>query len=354
MRRSSSGLLTRCSRRTASWIALWSMAASSARPTKMRKRLGASSVRCRPDGRFRWKLDWHWSARTSNCCSRATTRRKVCWRISRSARRSSPENDAPMTAIANPTFSRIAFELQQPSARITLNNPPLNVIDMAMMDELRAALELVDVHPEISAVVFSGSENAFSSGVDIAAHTPEKVREMLALFHSIIRAVVDTDKLTIASVRRHCLGGGAELALMCDIVYASPDSVWGFPEIKLACYAPVASVALSAVVGQKLAAELLLTGRTLSGKEALEAGLVNGLADDPETLVGECVQRVSQLSPVALALAKKAFYAWDAIHFDKGLARAEQIYHDDLMKTADAQEGIAAFIERRRPKWMGK
>ena len=111
---------------------------------------------------------------------------------------------------------------------------------------------------------------------------------------------------------------------------------------------------LSAIVGQKLAAELLLTGRTLSGQEALEAGLVNGLADDPETLVAECVQRVSQLSPAALALAKKAFYAWDSIHFDKGLARAEQIYHDELMKTADAQEGIAAFIERRRPKWTGK
>ena len=81
---------------------------------------------------------------------------------------------------------------------------------------------------------------------------------------------------------------------------------------------------------------------------------MNGLADDPETLVAECVQRVSQLSPAALALAKKAFYAWDAIHFDKGLARAEQIYRDELMKTADAREGIAAFIERRRPKWIGK
>src|SRR5271167_3086843 len=259
-----------------------------------------------------------------------------------------------MPTIANPTFSHIAFELRPPVARVSLNNPPLNVIDMPMMDELRAAMELVDVNPEIGALVFAGSENAFSAGVDIAAHTREKVREMLTLFHSVIRAVVDTSKLTIASVRRHCLGGGAELALMCDVVYASPDSVWGFPEIKLACYAPVASVALSAIVGQKLAAELLLTGRTLSGKEALEAGLVNGIADDPETLVAECVQRVSQLSPVALALAKKAFYAWHAIHFDKGLARAEQIYHDELMKTADAQEGIAAFIARRRPKWTGK
>lgn len=255
---------------------------------------------------------------------------------------------------ANSTYTRIAVELRPPAARVTLNNPPLNVIDMRMMEELRAALEQIESRPEISVTVLAGSERAFSSGVDIAAHTSDNVRGMLADFHSVIRSVVGSTKLTIASVRRHCLGGGAELALVCDIVYASPDSVWGFPEIKLACYAPVASVALSAIVGQKLAAELLLTDRTLTGEEALAAGLVNGLAEDPETLVADCVQRVSQLSPAALPLAKKAFYAWDSIHFDKGLVRAEQIYVDELMKTADAQEGIAAFMERRRPKWVGK
>jgi cyclohexa-1,5-dienecarbonyl-CoA hydratase len=259
-----------------------------------------------------------------------------------------------MTLIANPTYTRIAVELRPPAARITLNNPPLNVIDVRMMEELRSALEQIDTHPEITAIVFAGSENAFSSGVDVAAHTPDKVRGMLADFHSVIRSIVDTGKLTIASVRRHCLGGGAELALICDMVYASPDSVWGFPEIKLACYAPVASVALSAIVGQKLAAEVLLTGRTLTGEEALRAGLVNGIAEDPETLVADCIQRVSQLSPAALPIAKKAFYAWHAIHFDKGLLRAEQIYNDELMQTADAQEGVAAFIERRRPKWTGQ
>jgi cyclohexa-1,5-dienecarbonyl-CoA hydratase len=255
---------------------------------------------------------------------------------------------------SNSTFTRITVALHPPVARVTLNNPPLNVIDIPMMEELRAALEQIEARSEIGVIVFAGSERAFSSGVNVADHTPDKVRGMLADFHSVIRSVVSSSKLTIASVRRHCLGGGAELALMCDIIYAAPDSVWGFPEIKLACYAPVASVALPAVVGQKLAAELLLTDRTLSGEEALAAGLVNGLADDPETLVAECVQRVSQLSPAALRIAKKAFYAWDSMHFDKGLARAEQIYNDELMKTDDAREGIAAFLERRRPKWVGK
>ena len=251
-------------------------------------------------------------------------------------------------------FTHIAVELRAPAVRITLQNPPLNVIDVRMMDELRAALEQIEARPEISAVVFAGSERAFSSGVEIAEHTADKIRNTLNAFHSVIRSVVASKKLTIACVRRHCLGGGAELALMCDVIFASPDSVWGFPEIKLACYPPVASVALSAIVGQKLAAEMVLTGRTLNGQEALAAGLVNGVADDPETLVQECIQRVSQLSPAALAVAKKAFYAWDAIHFDKGLARAEQIYLDELMKTADAAEGVAAHMEKRRPVWTGK
>jgi cyclohexa-1,5-dienecarbonyl-CoA hydratase len=251
-------------------------------------------------------------------------------------------------------FTRIVTELRRPVARITLQNPPLNVIDARMMDELRAALEQIEARPEISATVFAGSELAFSSGVEIAEHSAEKIRNTLTAFHSVIRSVVASKKLTIACVQRHCLGGGAELALMCDVIYTSPDSVWGFPEIKLACYPPVAGVALSAIVGQKLAAEMVLTGRSLTGQEALAAGLVNGIADDPETLVQECIQRVSQLSPAALALAKKAFYAWDAIHFDKGLARAEQIYLDELMKTADAREGITAHMERRRPAWTGK
>ena len=259
-----------------------------------------------------------------------------------------------MTLASKPAFNRIVVDLEPSIVRVTLNNPPLNVIDLAMMGELLATLEQAETIPEVSTVVFAGSERAFSSGVDIAAHTPDNVRNMLTAFHGVIKAVAATKKLTIASVCRHCLGGGAELALLCDVVYATPDSVWGFPEIKLACFPPVASVALASIVGQKLAAEMVLTGRTITGEEALAAGLVNGVAEDPESLVAECIARVTQLSPAALAMAKKSFYAWDSIHFDKGLARAEQVYLDELMQTADAHEGIKAYTERRRPQWTGK
>jgi cyclohexa-1,5-dienecarbonyl-CoA hydratase len=118
----------------------------------------------------------------------------------------------------------------------------------------------------------------------------------------------------------------------------------------------VACTALAALVGQKRAAELILTGRTISGTEAAEMGLANRAVPDAElaAAVEETVKELLRLSPAALAVTKKAVYAWDAMHFDKGLARAEKIYLEELMKTGDAQEGIRAFMEKREPKWMGK
>ena len=179
---------------------------------------------------------------------------------------------------------------------------------------------------------------------------------MLAKFHAVIRALVASKKVTVASVHGHCLGGGAELAMVCDIVYTSDSAQWGFPEIKLGCYPPVACTALAAVVGQKRAAELILTGKTISGSEAANIGLATRSVppEDLPNAVNECLDDLIALSPAGLAVTKKALYAWDAMHFDKGLARAEKIYLDDLMKTSDAREGIEAFLEKREPRWSAK
>jgi cyclohexa-1,5-dienecarbonyl-CoA hydratase len=255
-----------------------------------------------------------------------------------------------------PAYTRIRVEVTPPHARITLASPPQNVIDLAMMDELAAALGGIESRSEVVTVTIAGSEKAFSSGVDVAAHTPDKVREMLTKFHSVIRALVVSRKVTIASVRGNCLGGGAELALVCDLVYTSDEAQWQFPEIKLGCFPPVAVVALAALIGQKRATELILTARKIAGPEAAALGLANGVAagDDVENLVHDACERLEKLSPAALRVTKKALYAWDALHFDKGLARAEQIYFDELMKTEDAVEGIQAFLEKRKPVWKGK
>jgi cyclohexa-1,5-dienecarbonyl-CoA hydratase len=252
--------------------------------------------------------------------------------------------------------SRVDVCVTSSIARVRLINPPLNVIDLPMMRELQRALAEIESRADVSTILFEGDARAFSAGVDVKAHVPELVHEMLTSFHAVIRAVVASRKVTIAVVRGVCLGGGAELAAVCDMVYTARDATWGFPEIKLACFPPVAAVALPALIGQKRAAELILTGRQISGDEAVAIGLANrsARAEELDSVVDETLAELGQLSPVALAHAKKAIYGWDAIHFDKGLARAEKIYFDELISTADAREGIIAFLDKRKPKWTGK
>jgi cyclohexa-1,5-dienecarbonyl-CoA hydratase len=261
-----------------------------------------------------------------------------------------------MSASVESNLVRLFVDIHPPVARIAMHHAPLNVIDIPMMEELAQTLAEIELHSDVSTLVLSGEGKAFSVGVDVAAHTPDKVPEMLTKFHAVVRALVATKKVTVAAVHGHCLGGGAELAMVCDVVYTTHSAQWGFPEIKLGCYPPVACTALAALVGQKRASELILTGRSISGKEAAAIGLANHAVSTEKlaTAVDECLGHLRKLSPAALALTKKALYAWDSMHFDKGLARAEKIYLEELMTTADAQEGIGAFMEKREPQWRGK
>jgi cyclohexa-1,5-dienecarbonyl-CoA hydratase len=251
---------------------------------------------------------------------------------------------------------RIMVDVGSSVARIALHHGSLNVVDIPMMEELAHALEEVGERADISVVVLSGEGTTFSAGVDVAAHTPDKIEEMLFKFHAVIRRLIASKKVTIAAVRGHCLGGGAELAMVCDMVYTAASAQWGFPEIKLACYPPVACAALAALVGQKRAAELILTGRMITGSEAAEMGLANRAVPDGAlaAVVEGTIQELVKLSSAALAITKKAIYGWDSMHFDKGLARAEKTYLEELMKTSDVREGISAFMEKRAPRWTGK
>jgi len=225
-----------------------------------------------------------------------------------------------------------------------------------MMEQLSTAIAEAEARSDISVIMLAGSDKVFSAGVDVAAHTPDKVQEMLSKFHDVFRALISSRKVSVATVHGHCLGGGAELAMVCDIVITAESATWGFPEISLGCFPPVAVTALAAVSGQKHAADLIFTGRKVTGLEARFLGLANSAVPDHQVKekVDELLDRLTKLSPAALALAKKATYAWDSMHFDKGLARAEKIYLEELMQTEDAREGIAAFLEKREPKWKGK
>ena len=251
---------------------------------------------------------------------------------------------------------RVNLEASGNLARITLAHPPLNVIDFQMMDDLLDALHALEQRKEISVVILSGGDRAFSAGVDVAIHTPDKIQTMLQKFHGVIIALAKCQKITIAEVHGVCLGGGAELAMVCDMAFTTGTAKWGFPEITLGCYPPVACAALAAIVGQKRAADLIFSGRTFTGEEAAQWGLANEAHPEGELreVLESTLDRLLKLSPAALAVAKKAFYAWDSVHLDKGLARAEKIYLEDLMQTEDCQEGVSAWMEKREPVWKIK
>jgi cyclohexa-1,5-dienecarbonyl-CoA hydratase len=260
-------------------------------------------------------------------------------------------NPQPATA-----YSRIAVEHSAPVARINLASGLQNVIDFQMMDELKAALRELEKHLDISVIVLSGARENFSGGVDIPSHTRDKVAVMLSKFHGVVRLLATSHKVTIAAVRGNCLGGGAEVALVCDMAFTADDAKWGFPEIKLGCYPPVAAAVLSAVVGQKRAAELVLTGRVLSGKEAAQMGLANEAvsAHELDLRVEETLVSLRGLSPMALSSAKRALFSWEAIHFEKALSHTEEVYKQELVDSHDAEEGIRAWTEKREPRWTGK
>jgi cyclohexa-1,5-dienecarbonyl-CoA hydratase len=253
-------------------------------------------------------------------------------------------------------MNRTAISYEKNAAWITLKNPPVNVIDIAMMAELASAISEVEARTDVAVMVFRGEGENFSAGVDIAAHTPELIEEMLRKFHAVILAVARSPKVSIAAVHGNCLGGGAELAMVCDMVYTTADAKWGFPEIKLACFPPVACVALASLVGQKRAAELILTGRTFDGAYAEHIGLANAMATSRgqlQQMVETSLGSLEKMSAAALGVTKKAIYTWDGLHLDKGIARAEKIYLEELMKTDDVKEGVKAWQEKRSPRWKG-
>jgi cyclohexa-1,5-dienecarbonyl-CoA hydratase len=251
-------------------------------------------------------------------------------------------------------YQTIALDMRDRVGHIRLNRPPLNIITVQVASELEAAVEECDQSADVVVIVFSGAGENFSAGVDVEAHAPDRIRGMLVSFHSAIRAIVNSRKVTIAAVHGNCLGGGAELASVCDLVFTTDDATWGFPEITLGAFPPVAAATLSSIIGPKRAAELILTGRKITGEEAMQLGLANEAASPEEVaeLVEETAERLAALSPAVLALTKKALYGRDGTA--AGIDRTESIYLEELALLNDAREGVEAFLQKRAPTWKGK
>jgi len=249
----------------------------------------------------------------------------------------------------------IQLRIEHRTAWITLDRPPLNILDIAMMESLDAALRRALRKADF--VVFQGAGvKAFCAGADVADHTPKRVSKMLSAFHAVFRRLAAADCLTIAAVHGYCLGGGMELATFCDFVLATESAQFGQPEIKLGCFPPVAMVTLPRLIGLQAAAHLILTGHQTSATEAHRLGLVARVVPDSElpAAVDELLEELRPLSPSVLRLARKTLTRLYSPDFLKQLKEAERVYLLELMKTQDAQEGIRAFLEKRKPVWKAK
>lgn len=248
----------------------------------------------------------------------------------------------------------IRFKIEDRVARITLARPPLNVLNIAMMREIIEALG-ESAQREVVAIVFDADKNcrAFSAGVAIEEHVEETIYQMLDAFHAIFRQLEQIGKPTIALVDGAALGGGCELVAACDIVIASDRSRFGQPEIKLGVFPPVAAILLPRVIGEKRARELILTGEIIDATEASRLGLCSHVAPPAhlETKLLEVLSKLKELSGTSLQFARQALDLGRGRTLDAALTEQENIYLHELMKTADANEGIKAFMEKRKPVW---
>ena len=252
-------------------------------------------------------------------------------------------------------FQHITFEKRDGIARLTLNEPPLNVLNIAMMREINAALEGLGEDPAAKVLVIEAAEGskAFSAGVDVSEHTADKVGEMIEVFHRIFRLLDTLEVPTVAVVERAALGGGCELAMFCDMVIASERASFGQPEIQVGVFPPIAAVALPGIVGPKKALEMVLLGDRISAADAERMGLVNNVVapDELRTAADEFVGKLASLSSAVVRLTKRAVRVGSVGSFADGLAAVEDLYLGPLMSTEDAHEGLAAFMEKRSPVW---
>jgi cyclohexa-1,5-dienecarbonyl-CoA hydratase len=251
-------------------------------------------------------------------------------------------------------MAAIHLEFRQRAAFLTLDRPPLNILDIPTLRELDGALQQVVARQDLAVLVLRGAAHVFSAGAAVEDHVPERVAAMLDALHGAIRTLRSLPTISCAAVAGHCLGGGMELAISCDFVVASDDARFGQPEIALGCFPPVAAALYPRLLGPGRALDLLTTGRTLSAAELEPLGLLTRRAATGELdqAVETLVAALTRQSTAVLRLIKETVRTTSEQPFSVALAQTERIYLEQLCRTADMEEGIAAFLAKRPPRWQ--
>ncbi len=236
---------------------------------------------------------------------------------------------------------------------ITLNRPPVNVLNIEMMNEINEILKDWIGNKDLKVALFNANGKCFSAGVDVGEHMGDLVLKMIESFHGMFRLMDRLGAVTISSVYGSCLGGGCELAIFCDLVIADDTAKFGQPEIQVGVMPPIAAQIMPRIIGRKAAMDLILSGRIISAEEARQMGLVNKVVaqGELESATTEFLKPYLKLSAEVLRKTKKAIMAGLMDDFEPSLKIIEDIYLNELMKTEDAHEGLKAFLEKRKPEW---
>jgi enoyl-CoA hydratase len=241
---------------------------------------------------------------------------------------------------------------------VTLNRPKaLNALNAALIRELGDALEAFEADEAVGAVVIAGSEKAFAAGADIREMAEKSFADVyLADLGGAWKRIVGCRKPRVAAVSGYALGGGSELAQMCDLVFASPTAKFGQPEITLGIIPGFGGTQrLTRAVGKAKAMDLILTGRMMDAEEAERAGLVSRIVA-AETLLDEALEaaaKIASFSRAAVLAAKEAVDVAAEVGLSEGV-RFERRTFQALFATDDQTEGMAAFVEKRKPAFKNR
>jgi len=250
---------------------------------------------------------------------------------------------------------KVNFTHDESVVQVILDDGKGNVLDSNMIEELTDIMRTIKDMPAVKLVTFEGAGKHFSFGASIEEHQKEYAATMLHSFHQLFYLFVESGIPALAKVSGQCLGGGMELALICNFIFADKTARFGQPEIILGVIPPPASIILPEKIGYARAEELLITGRTFTADEAKNYGLIIDVFDDKDTMnsltESWIQQHILPKSASSLRYSVKAARIKFNHVLSNFLPALEETYLKKLMNTKDANEGIQSFIEKRKPVW---
>jgi cyclohexa-1,5-dienecarbonyl-CoA hydratase len=261
-------------------------------------------------------------------------------------------NASPTHGLAATGPVEIWLDRDEALLRLRLDRPKANILDSTMIASLAQAFAAYAEPGQIRAALLDAEGPHFSFGASVEEHLPAKCADMLACLHELLKAMLEWPRPILVAVRGQCLGGGLELALAGSLIFASREAQFGQPEIKLGVFAPAASCLLAPRIGQSAAEDLLFSGRSIDATEAKALGLVQTVADDPESAALDYFDaHLAKKSAASLACAVEAARGGFVPEVQRRISQVQRFYIDHLMRTHDANEGLTAFLAKRPPKW---